>query len=114
MKILGANLMANPKRRAVKKTAKKAAKKTVSAYVKRPSQITKKAPSARLKKRRTMRVATGFPKGTFPNPGKRKVTGYEVVKGSHVIGVAASLPKAKAIATGLANLYGVQIGIRKV
>lgn len=39
------------------------------AYVRRPSQITKKAPSDRLKKRRTVNLQS--PRGVFPNPSNR-------------------------------------------
>jgi len=39
-------------------------------YVNRPSQITKKAPSKRLKKRRTVNLQS--PRGVFPNPSPRE------------------------------------------
>ncbi len=59
-------------------TARKSARKTVrrtgvtkDAYVKRPSQITRKTPTKRLVKRRVKKVASPkVTKGFFPNPLK--------------------------------------------
>jgi hypothetical protein len=59
-----------PKRKTAARTQKAAI-----GYVNRPSQITKKAPSKRLKKRRTINLQT--PRGVFPNPGKL-VSRYDV------------------------------------
>lgn len=53
-----------PKRKTAARTQKAA-----ESYVRRPSQITKKAPSARLKKRRTVNLQS--PRGVFPNPASR-------------------------------------------
>ena len=53
-------------------TTRKTAARTqraAEAYVRRPSQITKKAPSKRLKKRRTVNLQS--PRGVFPNPKTR-------------------------------------------
>lgn len=53
-------------------TTRKTAARTQRAaesYVRRPSQITKKAPSKRLKTRRTINLQS--PRGVFPNPKKR-------------------------------------------
>jgi len=53
-----------PKRKTSARTQKAAV-----GYVNRPSQITKKAPSKRLKKRRTINLQS--PRGVFPNPKPR-------------------------------------------
>lgn len=53
-----------PKRKTAARTQRAA-----EAYVRRPSQITKKAPSKRLKKRRTINLQS--PRGVFPNPKTR-------------------------------------------
>lgn len=58
-----------PKRKTSARTQKAAVE-----YVNRPSQITKKAPTKRLKKRRTINLQS--PRGVFPNPAKRQ-THYE-------------------------------------
>lgn len=54
-----------PKRKTFARTQSAA-----EAYVRRPSQTTRKAPSARLKKRRTINLQT--PRGVFPNPSPRE------------------------------------------
>lgn len=53
-----------PKRKTAARTQRAA-----ESYVRRPSQITKKAPSKRLKKRRTVNLQS--PRGVFPNPKTR-------------------------------------------
>jgi hypothetical protein len=53
-----------PKRKTSARTQKAA-----ESYVRRPSQITKKAPSKRLKKRRTVNLQSA--RGVFPNPKPR-------------------------------------------
>lgn len=60
-----------PKRKTAARTQRAAV-----GYVNRPSQITKKAPSNRLKKRRTINLQT--PRGVFPNPSKRH-SGHKAV-----------------------------------
>lgn len=55
-----------PKRKTAARTMKAAV-----GYVNRPSQITKKAPTKRLKKRRTINLQT--PRGVFPNPSPRQI-----------------------------------------
>lgn len=57
----------------VKRKTAARTQKTAESYVRRPSQITKKAPTKRLKKRRTVNLQS--PRGLFPNPKAR--TGYE-------------------------------------
>lgn len=52
-----------------RKTSATSMKKAIG-YVNRPSQITKAAPSKRLKKRRTVNLQS--PRGVFPNPKKRQ------------------------------------------
>lgn len=63
-----------PKRKTAARTMKAAV-----GYVNRPSQITKKAPTKRLKKRRTVNLQS--PRGVFPNPKARKseLTGYYTI-----------------------------------
>lgn len=64
----------------VNPTTRKTAARTQRAaesYVRRPSQITKKAPSKRLKKRRTVNLQS--PRGVFPNPKKRDPTYWVIV-----------------------------------
>ena len=74
MKILGANLMANPKKRVAKKAAKKTARKRV----------------------------------------RGKIGMYALMIGKLRYLTVSTLPKAKLIATALANHTGKQIGIKKV
>lgn len=63
-------LKKNPaKRAAVKRKTRATTQATAEGYVRRPSQITKKAPSKRLKTRRAINLQT--PRGVFPNPAKR-------------------------------------------
>lgn len=64
--LLGPKQNPAPKRKTSARTQSAA-----EAYVRRPSQITKKAPTPRLKKRRTINLQT--PRGVFPNPIKKKV-----------------------------------------
>lgn len=54
--------MANPRKRRAKK----------GSYVSRPSQITKRAPSKRLKKRRRKNIKSPHA-GFFPNPSRRPI-----------------------------------------
>lgn len=57
----------NPaKRSAPKRKTSARTQSAAEAYVRRPSQITKKAPSDRLKKRRMVNLQS--PRGVFPNP----------------------------------------------
>lgn len=62
---IGKTMKKNPTKR---KTAART-QRAAESYVRRPSQITKKAPSKRLKKRRTVNLQT--PRGVFPNPSRR-------------------------------------------
>lgn len=62
-----------PKRKTAARTQKAA-----ESYVRRPSQITKKMPTKRLKKRRTINLQT--PRGMFPNPKKRDPTYWVIIK----------------------------------
>src|SRR5574337_743636 len=55
--------------REVKRNPTTRTQRAAESYVRRPSQITKKAPSKRLKKRRTINLQT--PRGVFPNPKTR-------------------------------------------
>jgi len=80
-----------------------------SAYVTRPSQITRKKPSTRLKKRRTKQV-TAPAKGAFPNP----VKGYAVMVGSKRIAVFPHLAHAREYGQALADCHGVQVQVVKL
>lgn len=60
-----------PKRKTAARTQRAAV-----GYVNRPSQITKKPPTKRLKKRRTINLQT--PRGVFPNP-RRRHPGHKAV-----------------------------------
>ena len=60
---IGKTMKKNPAPK--RKTAARTQKAAVG-YVNRPSQITKKAPTKRLKKRRTVNLQS--PRGVFPNP----------------------------------------------
>lgn len=100
------------------KKRKPAAKKTVkSAYVNRPSQITRKAPTKRLKARRTERVAHPV-KGTFPNPIP-KMTLYAtgpfdssqfMVRTAYFLDRKEAVQYAQAIANATGKRYGVERG----
>lgn len=59
----------NPSSRAPKRKTAARTQRAAVGYVNRPSQITKKAPSKRLKKRRTKNLQV--PRGVFPNPSPR-------------------------------------------
>ena len=71
-----------------RKTAARAQKAAVG-YVNRVSQVTKKPPTKRLKKRRTINLQT--PRGVFPNPAPRLVT--KAPKPAKEITVEQSLDK---------------------
>lgn len=78
-------------RAARKKPVKKTAKKRVGTSQTKPSMLTKKPPSKRLKKRRSKNTASGY----YPNPAKKSPTlryGVEVhtIKG---VGYLSDWPK---------------------
>lgn len=85
-----------PKRKTAARTQKAAV-----GYVNRVSQVTKKAPTKRLKKRRTINLQT--PRGVFPNPAKRTPkypsTRYRIMSfsGKKIIGFADTLSDAQTI-----------------
>lgn len=95
----------NPTKR--KPATKKAAKKVTKSYVNRPSQITKSAPSKRLKTRR----AANTVKGRFPNPipkiGFKFLVQYQHLPTGQWKIVAAFTTKASAVEYGkaLAKAY---------
>ena len=68
-----------PKRKTSARTIKAA-----TAYVKRPSQITKKAPSKRLATRRIKNLQV--PRGVFPNPAPRMDTGRVKSYNVYIVG----------------------------
>lgn len=68
-----------PKRKTAARTQRAAV-----GYVNRPSQITKKAPSKRLKKRRTKNLQV--PRGVFPNPSPRMDTGRVKSYNVYIVG----------------------------
>ena len=81
------------------------------AYVRRPSQTTKKAPSARLKKRRTINLQT--PRGVFPNPVRPKIAKVKVMAQSigqkwRVIAEFPNTPKGTSDALEYAKAYHVK------
>lgn len=63
----------NPISRAVKRKTRATTQRAAESYVRRPSQATKKAPSRRLKIRRTKNLQS--PRGVFPNPVAAKPKG---------------------------------------
>jgi hypothetical protein len=81
-------------------------------YVSRPSQITRKAPSSRLKKRRTKNISAGpETAGYFPNPAKK--AGYKVKIGSVIYATTTSLEKAKDVGQALADMLKKPISIHR-
>ena len=60
---------ASPTRNPTKRKTAARTQRAAESYVRRPSQVTKKAPSPRLKKRRTINLQS--PRGVFPNPKTR-------------------------------------------
>jgi hypothetical protein len=77
-------------------------------YVSRPSQITKTAPSKRLKTRRAKHVDAGKPAGYFPNPLKSKRDKCHIVIGVlngkiDIVSVFETLHDAKYYAHALAS-----------
>jgi len=84
-------------------------------YVKRASQITGKAPSSRLLKRRTK--ALFAPEGYFPNPKAAMMTGYQVIcmhPKKHVVGIFKTMAEAKMVARAMADAKGVAYGVKAV
>jgi hypothetical protein len=88
-----------------KKTAKKRSKNPIAregisakAYVKRPSQITRKTPTKRLTKRRVTHLENGQPEGYFPNPILKRpvyiVLGIDK-RGTYLIKAYENLNEAK-------------------
>lgn len=59
-------VLKNPAKRAVKRKTRAVTQKAAVSYVNRPSQITKKSPTKRLRVRRTKNLRV--PVGVFPNP----------------------------------------------
>jgi hypothetical protein len=100
------------------RAANPAKKRTVKKSVTRPSQITKKAPSKRLKARRAMPEKKGY----FPNPVGNKL--FQVVKIAYAVtlpgetnlshAIAAFLNKIEAVeyAQMRADEYGIQYAVR--
>jgi hypothetical protein len=85
-------------------------------YVKRASQITGKAPSSRLLKRRTK--ALFAPEGYFPNPkAAAMMTGYQVIcmhPKKHVVGIFKTMAEAKLVARAMADAKGVPYAVKTV
>ncbi len=84
-------------------------------YVKRASQITGKAPSSRLLKRRTK--ALFAPEGYFPNPKAAMMTGYQVIcmhPKKHVVGIFKTMAEAKLVARAMADAKGVAYAVKTV
>ena len=84
-------------------------------YVKRASQITGKAPSSRLLKRRTK--ALFAPEGYFPNPKAAMMTGYQVIcmhPKKHVVGIFKTMAEAKLVARAMADAKNVAYGVKTV
>jgi len=85
-------------------------------YVKRASQITGKAPSSRLLKRRTK--ALFAPEGYFPNPkAAPMMTAYQVIcmhPKKHVVGIFKTMAEAKMVARAMADAKGVAYGVKAV
>jgi len=85
-------------------------------YVKRASQITKKAPSSRLLKRRTK--ALFAPEGYFPNPkAAAMMTAYQVIcmhPKKHVVGIFKTMAEAKMVARAMADAKNVPYAVKTV
>jgi hypothetical protein len=85
-------------------------------YVKRASQITGKAPSSRLLKRRTK--ALFAPEGYFPNPkAAAMMTAYQVIcmhPKKHVVGIFKTMAEAKMVARAMADAKGVAYAVKTV
>lgn len=86
-----------PKRKTAARTQRAA-----ESYVRRPSQITKKAPSKRLKKRRTVNLQS--PRGVFPNPISQYIVYSELKPGYwKQVRVTENFEVAKKLAISNAN-----------
>jgi len=84
-------------------------------YVKRASQITGKAPSSRLLKRRTK--ALFAPEGYFPNPKAAMMTGHQVIcmhPKKHVVGIFKTMAEAKLVARAMADAKNVPYAVKTV
>lgn len=82
----------NPAKRGAAKTVRRSGVSD-SAYVNRRSQITRKSPTKRLRKRRVTHVETGRPQGYFPNPIRGIVSHVGVINdGGFQFGMDAVTP----------------------
>lgn len=91
-----AHLFSKPRKNPVKRKTAARTQKAAVGYVNRPSQITKKAPTKRLKKRRTVNLQS--PRGVFPNPDVAPKYRIMSFSGKKIIGFAATKAEAEYIA----------------
>ncbi len=95
--LLAGTVKKNPAKRSVKRKTRAVTQKAAVSYVNRPSQITKKSPTKRLRVRRTKNLRV--PVGVFPNPSKSRnevVFVIQVLKGRKLVGFLTMSGKVTA------------------